>query len=332
MANKTFNGLDTLRTDGTVAGTDVVVLSQADTEGGANDIAKKTTVGDLATAVGTELGLGTAATTASTDYATATQGTLADSALQPGDDNTALTNAANFITAGQAPVQDVTAGTGVTVTETNGVYEVSAPGSSANAVTSEEIPGATPPVLDGTISQVVQLTQAQYESITPQSDIIYVITGGDVTVTAAANQGDNNVVNRIVTISQDDYDTLVAGAGPDANTLYVIEDGVTKDSYNGQIDTVAASKTYYLDADVVSARTVTGIQMFYTSGASGAGTVTLNVGADSTNVYTFVASQTAQPLGGPVSLAAAENDQISLTMSGAVADVTDFLFVLEYEV
>ena len=82
MANKTFNGLDSIRGDGTVAGTDVVVLSQADSEGGANDVAKKTTVGDLATTVGTELGLGTAATTASTDYATAAQGTLADGAIQ----------------------------------------------------------------------------------------------------------------------------------------------------------------------------------------------------------------------------------------------------------
>lgn len=41
-------------------------------------------VADAATAR-TNLGLGTAATTASTDYATAAQGSLADSALQPGD-------------------------------------------------------------------------------------------------------------------------------------------------------------------------------------------------------------------------------------------------------
>ena len=138
-------------------------------------------------------------------------------------------------------------------------------------------------------------------------------------------------VNKMVAITQAAYDAIVT---PDSDTLYVITDGVTKDSYNGQIDTPTASKTYYLDADVVADRTVTGIQMFYTSGAGGAGTVTLNVGANSTNVYTFAASQTAQPLGGPLSpaLAAVAGDQISLTMSAAVADVTDFLFVVEYEV
>lgn len=46
----------------------------------------------------TNLGLGTAATTASTDYATAAQGTLADSALQSGDNISTLTNDANYST------------------------------------------------------------------------------------------------------------------------------------------------------------------------------------------------------------------------------------------
>ena len=51
---------------------------------------------DLASASAgrTNLGLGTAATTAATDYATAAQGTLADSATQPGDLGTAATSAA----------------------------------------------------------------------------------------------------------------------------------------------------------------------------------------------------------------------------------------------
>jgi len=43
-------------------------------------------------------GLGTAATTASTDYATAAQGTNADSATQPGDNISTLTNDSGFIT------------------------------------------------------------------------------------------------------------------------------------------------------------------------------------------------------------------------------------------
>ena len=45
----------------------------------------------------TNLGLGTAAVTASTAYATAAQGALADSATQPSDNISTLTNDSNFI-------------------------------------------------------------------------------------------------------------------------------------------------------------------------------------------------------------------------------------------
>jgi hypothetical protein len=49
----------------------------------------------------TSLGLGTAATTASTDYATAAQGSLADSAVQPSDNISDLTNDSGYITGNQ---------------------------------------------------------------------------------------------------------------------------------------------------------------------------------------------------------------------------------------
>ena len=63
-------------------------------------------------------GLGSAATTDSTDYATAAQGTLADSATQPGDNISTLTNNSNFIDSSGAPVQSVAGRTG-TVTLSN---------------------------------------------------------------------------------------------------------------------------------------------------------------------------------------------------------------------
>jgi len=53
---------------------------------------------DAATAR-TNLGLGTAATTAATAYATAAQGSTADSAIQPGDNVSTLTNDSGYITA-----------------------------------------------------------------------------------------------------------------------------------------------------------------------------------------------------------------------------------------
>jgi hypothetical protein len=54
-----------------------------------------------AAAARTTLGLGTAATTASTAYATAAQGTLADSAVQPADNISVLTNNSGYITGNQ---------------------------------------------------------------------------------------------------------------------------------------------------------------------------------------------------------------------------------------
>jgi len=65
----------------------------------------------------TNLGLGTAATTASTDYATAAQGTLADSATQPGDNISTLTNDAGYsTTTGTVTSVAATVPTGLTVT------------------------------------------------------------------------------------------------------------------------------------------------------------------------------------------------------------------------
>lgn len=74
---------------------------------------------DAATAR-TTLGLGTAATTASTDYATSAQGSLADSATQPGDNISTLTNDSGFIDSSGAPVQSVAGRTGaVTLSNTD---------------------------------------------------------------------------------------------------------------------------------------------------------------------------------------------------------------------
>lgn len=73
----------------------------------------------------TNLGLGTAATTAASDYATAAQGTLADSAVQPGDIGTAAAqNVGYFATAAQGALADsaIQAGDLATVA-TTGSYD-----------------------------------------------------------------------------------------------------------------------------------------------------------------------------------------------------------------
>jgi hypothetical protein len=76
-----------------------------------------------ASAARTNLGLGTAATTASTAYATAAQGSLADSALQSGDNVSALTNDAGY-TANVGDITGVTAGSGITGGGTSGTVTI----------------------------------------------------------------------------------------------------------------------------------------------------------------------------------------------------------------
>jgi hypothetical protein len=77
-----------------------------------------------ASAARTNLGLGTAATTASTDYATAAQGSLADSALQSGDNVSALTNDAGYTT-NLGDITGVTAGSGISGGGTSGTVTIS---------------------------------------------------------------------------------------------------------------------------------------------------------------------------------------------------------------
>jgi len=135
--NKKISALTAL--GATPAVGDIIPITDvSDTTGSAQGTTKKVTVANLVAAAPqgdllasnnlsdvanagtsrTNLGLGSAATTDSTDYATAAQGTLADSATQPGDNISTLTNDSNFIDSSGAPVQSVAGRTG-TVTLSN---------------------------------------------------------------------------------------------------------------------------------------------------------------------------------------------------------------------
>ncbi len=110
-------------------------IAAANTATQPGDLATVATTGDYADLTNKPT-LGTAAATDSTDYATAAQGTLADSALQPGDNVSDLTNDAAYVPSNP---------TGVT---------------GADAITN-----------------IMSLTQAEYDLITPNASTFYVIVG-----------------------------------------------------------------------------------------------------------------------------------------------------------
>jgi hypothetical protein len=96
---------DKTKLDGIAAGAEVNVNADWNSSSGDSQILNKPT-------------LGTAAATASTDYATAAQGATADSALQSGDNISVLTNNSGYLTA-EADTLDSVTGRGATTT--NGV-------------------------------------------------------------------------------------------------------------------------------------------------------------------------------------------------------------------
>lgn len=111
MANKKFTDLDPAGANPTLVDSDImaVTLDPAGTP-----VSRKTSISNLMTKAPVQSvagrtgavtlsdtdisGLGTAATTASTDYATSAQGALADTAVQPSDGISTLTNDSGYIT------------------------------------------------------------------------------------------------------------------------------------------------------------------------------------------------------------------------------------------
>lgn len=162
MANKKISSLNSL--GGTPDVADIIPITDvSDTTGSVNGTTKKVTVanlvaaapqGDLvasnnlsdvasASTARTNLGLGTAATTASSDYATAAQGALADSATQPGDLGTAA--ALNVGTADTNVVQLSDVGGTVKLPAVDGSQLLNLPGGSVDGtqVTSTGETGGT---------------------------------------------------------------------------------------------------------------------------------------------------------------------------------------------
>ena len=103
----------------------------------------------------TNLGLGTAATTAAADYATAAQGALADSAQQPPAEGPFLDGDKTKLDANTTKLAGIEAGAEVNTIE--------------SAVAGE-------PTGSDVVQNVVSLTQAAYDAGTPVGTTLYIIT------------------------------------------------------------------------------------------------------------------------------------------------------------
>jgi len=195
MANKRISALDDISlvggtsTPGLTTSDIIPVTDVDDTTGSLQGTTKKVTVanlvavapqGDLESAnnlsdlanaatARTNLGLGTAATTASTDYATAAQGATADSATQPGDNISTLTNDSNFIDSSGAPVQSVAGRTGV-VTLSN--TDVSGLGTAATTASTDYATSAQGGLADTAVQPAVIANMVETtDSIDVLSDV-----------------------------------------------------------------------------------------------------------------------------------------------------------------
>lgn len=166
------------------------------------------------------------------------------------------------------------------------------------------------------------------ESTSAQVAASEVVTTGEVDPGSTTQA--TGLVNKIVSCSQSEYDTIAAGT-PDPATLYVITDGKTKDSYVGQIDTLGDTATYVLDFLPVTERTVLSFKGEYTGTASGI-SIALKVGSTTIATQDLSVAGTGAGFNATVSGAPVDStDKITLVTSGDASAVTDFAFVVEYQ-
>ncbi|AFM54660.1 putative phage tail fiber protein [Celeribacter phage P12053L] len=156
-----------------------------------------------AAAARTNLGLGTAATTASTDYATAAQGSLADSALQSGDNISALTNDAGYTT-NVGDITNVSAGTGLSGGGASGTVTISHADTSSQGSVNNS--GATV-IQDVTLDTYGHVTGLASKTLTAAD--VGAITGNQ-TITLSGDVSGSGTTSIVVTVADDSHNHVIS--------------------------------------------------------------------------------------------------------------------------
>jgi hypothetical protein len=128
----------------------------------------------------TALGLGSASRDSTGDFATAAQGTLADSATQPGDNVSTLTNDSGFITAANN-LSDLAAA--ATARTNLGLGTIATQAANSVALTGGAVSGTTLTLRTYTV--------ATAPAASPAGQIIFVSDGNSGAATAAVSDGSN---------------------------------------------------------------------------------------------------------------------------------------------
>ena len=194
-------------------------------------------------------------------------------------------------------------------------------------------------VAEGSITDVVALTNAQYQDIaSPDENTLFVITDGttsiadsdDVTITSVADH-DFLVYD---SASSDWINRTPANARADLGLGTLATQSTITDSYVGHIET-PADGTYYLDPKVAEAREITGVHFAWTAGGSPDGDIDVQIGG--TSVLTATGRMNSgTSFNGTIKTDGTEDVSadavITVVLGGtnSVADITDLRFAVEY--
>jgi len=204
-------------------------------------------------------------------------------------------------------------------------------------------------VAEGSISDVIALTDTQYTNLTggPDPNTLYVITDrttsiddlDDVSISGGVsndaflmyqgtNWHDRTPAQARTALGISSFGaTLIDDADASAARTTLDLANVKTDSYVGHIE-APADATYYIDAATVINKTITELYLRWTNDGSNAGTLVLAV-AGST-VDTVDLSSASNPYtSSALSTLATSGDEIKITLT-SVADVSDLRFVVEY--
>jgi hypothetical protein len=178
----------------------------------------------------TNLGLGTAATTASTAYATAAQGALADSATQPGDNVSTLANDAGYLTSFTEadPVFSASAAAGISATNITNWNTAYAWGNHASAGYLTSFTETDPVFSASAASGITSTNITNWNTAYGWGD--HASAGyltGNQTITLSGDASGSGTTSIVVTVADDSHNHIISNVDGLQTALNAKQDAST---------------------------------------------------------------------------------------------------------